>query len=66
METIPVVNQPGKDPVRLASRTVRKSRLFLLFVVLITFFVPALFRLHGSNARRVAASTMTAPEMTAR
>jgi hypothetical protein len=64
MPTIPVANQPGQDPVRLASRSVRKSRLFLLFVVVITFFVPALLTLHGLNARRVAASTITAPEMT--
>src|SRR5205085_8769495 len=63
METIPVVNQPGKYLVRLAARSVRKSRRFLLFVALITFFVPALM-LHGLNVRRVAASTITAPEMT--
>jgi hypothetical protein len=41
MTTILVPNQPGQGSVRLASRSVRKSRLFLLFVVAITFFVPA-------------------------
>jgi hypothetical protein len=45
-------------------RSVRKSRLFLLFVVVITFFVPALLTLHGLKARRVDASTITEPEMT--
>ena len=33
MPTIPVANQPGQYPVLLASRSLRKSRLFLLFVV---------------------------------
>jgi hypothetical protein len=36
----------------------------LLFVAVITFFVPALLTLHGLKARRVDASTITGPEMT--
>lgn len=61
MLTIPGTNQPGQDPVRLASRSVRKSGLFLLFVVVITFFVPALLTLHGFRARQVDASAVTSP-----
>ena len=64
MSNIPVASQPGQDPVGPASRSVRKSRLFLLFVVVITFLVPALLTLHGLKERGVDASTTTAPEMT--
>ena len=64
MRTTPVANQPGQCPMGPASRSVRKSRLFLLFVVVITFFVSALLTLHGLKARRVDASTITGPEMT--
>ena len=64
MSNIPVAVQPGQEPLRPASRSVRKSRLFLLFVVMITFFVPALLTLHGLKARRVDASTTTGPEIT--
>jgi hypothetical protein len=61
MSTIPVASQPGQDSVHPASRSVRKSRLFLLFVVVITFFVPALLTLHGLKASRVAASAISSP-----
>jgi hypothetical protein len=61
MPTIPVANRPGLDLLRLASRSVPKSRLFLLFVVVITFFVPALIALHGLKAGRVDASAITSP-----
>jgi len=64
MSNIAVASQPGQDPVRPVSRSVRKSRLFLLFVVMITFFVPALLTLQGLKARRVDASTTTGPETT--
>jgi len=64
MSNIAVASQPGQDSVRPVSRSVRKSRLFLLFVVMITFFVAALLTLHGLKARRVVASTTTGPEMT--
>src|SRR6266478_6649807 len=59
MRTTPVANQPGQCPMGPASRSVRKSRLFLLFVVVITFFVLALLTLHGLKARRVDASVIT-------
>ena len=61
MPTIHVASQPGQDRLRPASRAVRKSRLFLLFVVVITFFVPALLTLHGLKAPRVDASAITSP-----
>ncbi|HEY9231395.1 MAG TPA: hypothetical protein VIS78_04595 [Blastocatellia bacterium] len=64
MQTIPVASQPDKDHLRLVSRAVRKSRLLLLFVVVITFLVPAALTIRGLKARRVDASTMPAPEMT--
>jgi hypothetical protein len=60
MPTIPVANQ-RLDPVRLSSRSVQKSRLFLLFVVVITFFVPALLARQGLKARHVDASAITSP-----
>jgi hypothetical protein len=68
MSTIPVVHQPGQDHVRRAFKSVRKSRLWLLFIVAITFLMPALMpalsTLRGLNAGRVDASTGTAPGMT--
>jgi hypothetical protein len=64
MSNIAVTSQPGQDSVRPVSSSVRKSRVFLLFVVMITFFVPALLTLHGLKARRVDASTTTGPEIT--
>src|SRR5262249_12888388 len=48
--------------VRLDLRRIPKSSS-LLFAVLITFFLPAVFPLGGMNARRVDASTTAAPEM---
>jgi len=64
MQTTPVANQPGQRPVLQTAKSVRKSRLFLCFVVVITFFVLELLTLHGLKARRVDASTITGPEMT--
>ncbi len=61
MATIPVVNQPGKGRLRLALNATRKGRLPLLFVVAITFLLPALCALHGMKARGVDASTTALP-----
>jgi len=64
MRTTPVANQPGQRPVLPRPRSVRKSRLLLFFVVVITFFVLELLAPPGLKARRVDASTITGPEMT--
>jgi IPT/TIG domain-containing protein len=59
MRTTPVANQSGRGPVLQSSKSVRKSRLFLVFVVVITFLVSALLMLHGLKARHVDASAIT-------
>jgi hypothetical protein len=56
MPTIPVLHLPGKDHHRPAARSVRKGRLLLLLIIVITCFGPPLLTLHGLKADRMEAA----------
>jgi hypothetical protein len=57
------VHQPGKGRTRLAlSALSLKNRLFLFFVLVITYLVLTVFALHGPNTRRVEAAAPASPE----
>jgi hypothetical protein len=61
MRTMRTANQLSQYSVRDALRWVRDNRLFLVFVVVITFFVSVLSTLHGLNERRADAAAITSP-----
>ena len=61
MRTTTVANPPSQGTFRQGSKRVLISNLFLVFVMVITFFVSALLTLDSLKALRVDASPITSP-----